>query len=75
MKGEKKMEHLQKLQSTGSLKSYRVKSSRTVSDLLKDLKLESKFFAILVDGKKVGLNDKVEEGSDIVILPRIAGGF
>ena len=69
------MEHLQKLQSTGSLKSYRVKTSRTVTDLLKDLKLESKFFAILVDGKKVGLNDKIEEGSDIVILPRIAGGF
>ena len=69
------MEHLQKLQSTGSLKSYRVKTSRTVEDLLKDLKLESKFFAILVNGKKVDLNDKVEEGSDIVILPRIAGGI
>lgn len=69
------MENLTKLQSTGSLKSYRVKTSRTVTDLLKDLKLESKFFAILVDGKKVDLNDKIEEGSDIVILPRIAGGF
>ncbi len=69
------MENLTKLQSTGSLKSYRVKTSRTVADLLKDLKLESKFFAILVDGKKVDLNDKIEEGSDIVILPRIAGGF
>ena len=67
-------QNLQKLQSTGSLKSYRVKSSRTVADLLKDLKLESKFFAILVDGKKVDLNDEVEAGSDIVILPRIAGG-
>ena len=68
------MENLQKLQPTGSLKSYRVKSSRTVADLLKDLSLESKFFAILVNGKKVDLNDKVEAGSDIVILPRIAGG-
>ncbi|QEE17502.1 MoaD/ThiS family protein [Promethearchaeum syntrophicum] len=68
------MEHLTKLQSTGSLKSYRVKTSRTVADLLKDLKLESKFFAILVNGKKVNLNDTVEEGNDITILPRIAGG-
>ncbi len=69
------MEHLQKMQSTGSLKSYRVKTSRTVSDLLKDLKLESKFFAILVNGKKVDLNDKIETNSEIVILPRIAGGY
>jgi len=68
------MEHLTKLQSTGSLKSYRVKTSRTVSDLLKDLRLESKFFAILVNGKKVDLNDTIEENSEIVILPRIAGG-
>jgi len=68
------VEHLQKLQSTGSLKSYRVKTSRTVEDLLKDLKLESKFFAILVDGKKVDLNDRIDEGSEITILPRIAGG-
>jgi len=67
-------QNLQQLQSTGSLKSYRVKTSRNVSDLLKDLKLESKFFAILVNGKKVDLNDKIEEGSEIVILPRIAGG-
>ena len=67
-------QNLQKLQSTGSLKSYRVKTSRNVSDLLKDLKLESKFFAILVNGKKVELNDTIEEGSEIVILPRIAGG-
>ena len=67
-------QNLQKLQSTGSLKSYRVKATRNVSDLLKDLKLESKFFAILVNGKKVDLNDTIEEGSEIVILPRIAGG-
>ena len=67
-------QNLQKLQSTGSLKSYRVKTSRTVSDLLKDLKLESKFFAILVNGKKVDLNDTIEANSEIVILPRIAGG-
>ncbi len=68
------MEYLQEISITGSVKSYRVMSERTVADLLKDLKLESKFFAILANGKKVELNDHIDEGSEITILPKIAGG-
>ena len=68
------MEYLQEISITGSVKSYRVMSERTVADLLKDLKLESKFFAILANGKKVEMNDRIDEGSEITILPKIAGG-
>ena len=68
------MEHLQEIQISGSVKSYRVIHRKTVADLLKDLKLESKFFAILANGKKVELNDTIDEGSEITILPKIAGG-
>ena len=69
------MQSTQEITSTGSLKTYRVNMARTVGDLLKDLKLESKYFAILANGKKVGsLDDKIEEGVEITILPRIAGG-
>ena len=68
------MELLQEISITGSLKTYRVKTSRTVADLLKELNLESKFFAILANGKKVGVNDKIDEGATITILPKIAGG-
>ncbi|MHA1620491.1 MAG: MoaD/ThiS family protein [Promethearchaeota archaeon] len=69
------MQSTQEITSTGSLKTYRVKVARTVGDLLKDLKLESKYFAILADGKKVGsLDEIIENGSEITILPKIAGG-
>ncbi len=68
------MQNLQEITSTGSLKTYKVKTARTVSDLLKELKLETKFFAILVNGKRVSLENMIEEGSEITILPKIAGG-
>ena len=68
------MQSLQEITTTGSLKTYRVNMTRTVGDLLKELKLESKYFAILANGKKVGLNDQIEEGAEITILPKIAGG-
>ncbi|UYP44929.1 hypothetical protein NEF87_001214 [Candidatus Lokiarchaeum ossiferum] len=69
------MQSLQEISTTGTLKTYRVNTTRNVADLLKELKLESKFFAILADGKKVDLDDKIEEGSEITILPKIAGGY
>ncbi|MHA1674224.1 MAG: MoaD/ThiS family protein [Promethearchaeota archaeon] len=68
------MQNLQEINSPGSLKIYKVKNARTVSDLLKELKLETKFFAILVNGKRVSLENMIEEGSEITILPKIAGG-
>jgi len=58
----------------GVLKEFKIQKNQLVGDLLKELKLNDKFFAILVNGKKASLNDEIQEGSDIVILPRIAGG-
>lgn len=58
----------------GVLTEFKIQKEQLVSDLLKELNLNDKFFAILVNGKKASINDKIEEGSDIVILPRIAGG-
>jgi sulfur carrier protein ThiS len=46
-----------------------------VKDLLKELNLEGKYFGILVDGKKANEDTVLDENSDIVILPHIAGGF
>ena len=70
------MQELHEITSTGSLKTYRVNVARTVGDLLKSLKLESKYFAILANGKKVGsLDEIIEDGTEITILPKIAGGI
>lgn len=69
------MQSLEEIQTTGTLKTYLVKSEKTVSELLKELNLESKFFAVLANGKRVKLTDKISENSEIVILPKIAGGL
>ncbi len=69
------MQFLDEISTTGSLKTYRVRESRTVADLLSDIGLESKFFAILVDGKRVDIDFNVDEGQEITILPKIAGGM
>lgn len=48
--------------------------TRTVADLLKELRLEDAYLAVLVDGEKADLKDELKEGQKIIILPKIAGG-
>ena len=69
------MQIVEKQKEISSIQSYKVVSnSTTVRELLRELKLEQKFFAILVNGKRVDLDAQIEKGSEIVILPKIAGG-
>ncbi len=69
------MQIVEKQKEISSIQSYKVVSnSTTVRELLRELKLEQKFFAILVNGKRVDLDSVIEKGSEIVILPKIAGG-
>ncbi len=46
----------------------------TVRDLLIKLNLQTSYFAVLIDGKTVELDQTIEEGSKVIILPKIAGG-
>ena len=48
--------------------------SMTIADLLKEMNLEGNYFGILVDHKKATLTTKIDEHSEVVILPNIAGG-
>ena len=59
----------------GTMKTFSVKSNKKVSELLKELKLSNKFFAILINGKRAGLDDVIKASDSVVLLPRIAGGF
>ncbi len=69
------MQIVEKQKEISSIQSYKVVSNTTtVRELLRELKLEQKFFAILVNGKRVDLDSVIEKGSEIVILPKIAGG-
>ncbi len=73
------MEHLRlnELIESGDLAShtYNVTKEKKVKDLLAELNLQDKFFAILVDGKRAGPDDVVKPGAEVVILPKIAGGM
>ena len=52
-----------------------VEKKMTVGDLLKKLGIaKNKFFAVLVNGKKVDSDHSVDESDKIIILPLIAGG-
>ena len=68
------MQNIEKIEEVSSMTTYRVKNSQKVYDVLKKLNLESKYFVVLINGKKVEKNDEVFENDEILILPRIAGG-
>ena len=53
------MQNLEKIEEVSSMTIYRVKNPEKVYEVLKKLKLESKYFAILINGKKVLLVDDV----------------
>jgi len=68
------MESLQKIETLGSLHTYRVTAAKTLAELIQEIHMESKFFTILVDGKKADLSSIVQKDAEITILPKIAGG-
>ncbi len=69
------MQNIEKIEEVSSMTTYRVKNPQKVYDVLKKLNLETKYFVVLINGKKVEPNDYVEKNDEILILPRIAGGF
>lgn len=58
----------------GSVETYLIKESMSVSDLLKKLNMSDKVFAVLVNGRATKLDQKIDSKSEITILPKIAGG-
>lgn len=68
------MKQINELLETGLYETFSPERSMTVSDLLTELNLEGKFFGILVDGKKADPETKINEKSEVIILPHIAGG-
>lgn len=71
---EEKIESIQKVTETSSMLTYKVKTAQTVKDILAQLKMAEKYFAVLINGRRGELTDVVDENSEIVILPKIAGG-
>lgn len=68
------MEHLEEVMVSNSIASYKVKHAKTIRDILHELKLDNKYFAVLVNGQRKNLDESVLPDSTIVILPKIAGG-
>jgi sulfur carrier protein ThiS len=68
------LQNIEKIDEVSSMTSYRVKNPQKVYDILSKLNLESKYFVVLINGKKVEPTDFVEKDDEILILPKIAGG-
>jgi len=69
------IKQIAELLDTGLYETFTPDREMLVSDLLKELNLEGKFFGILVDGKKADPETRINVNSEIIILPHIAGGF
>ncbi len=69
-----KMEQIPEIIETGIYTSFKVEKQLTIASLLKELNLESKFFGILVNGKKADKETIIKATDEVIILPNIAGG-
>jgi sulfur carrier protein ThiS len=66
--------HLSSSLSKTKLTRITVTETKTVAQLLAELEL-SNDHVVLIDGKKMGLDDVLQENDSIIILPLIAGGL
>jgi len=55
-------------------KTIQVEKKKTVDALLKELNINDNFFAVLVNGKKAGMNQLLSPEDKILVLPKIKGG-
>ncbi|WP_457920126.1 MoaD/ThiS family protein [Candidatus Lokiarchaeum ossiferum] len=65
---------LEKLNEISSMTTYRVKDASKVHDVIQKLNIETKYFAILVNGQKADSNMQIERNDEILVLPKISGG-
>ncbi len=59
---------------TGSLREYSAKKGVSLKNVLEELNLCGKYFAVLVNGKRMDENYITKENDKILVLPKIAGG-
>ena len=68
------MKQVSELLEVGMYETFKPERTMTVRDLLRELGLEGKYLGVLVDGKKATEDMDIDEDSEVVILPHIAGG-
>jgi sulfur carrier protein ThiS len=63
------------IQEVGNLKVLKSETAKTYRELLKEMKLDDKYFVLLVNKKRVtDLSKKYNSCDTVVLLPKIAGG-
>jgi sulfur carrier protein ThiS len=61
-------------QKSGGLMKLVSEHRQKVSEILQELGLKEEFFAVLINGRKASLNEEIEKGTKIIVLPKIKGG-
>ncbi len=72
---KKMQKQIQKINEISSMQKFIAKRNQNVESLLKELKLETKYFAVLVNGEKADFTTELKEKDEVIILPKIAGGL
>nr|MDO8081823.1 MoaD/ThiS family protein [Candidatus Freyarchaeota archaeon] len=61
-------------QKSGGLMKLVSEHRQKVAEMLQELGLQEEFFAVIINGRKADLNEEVEKGTKIIVLPKIKGG-
>ena len=57
------------------VQSIVLKEKKTLEELINYLRLDTRFHAVIVNGKRINkLDEVIDEESKIIILPKIRGG-
>ncbi len=72
--GVKYLQNLKQINKSSGFVTYRAENVQTVQTMLQQLNLETRYFVVLVNGKKVSLTHTINKDDSIVVLPKIAGG-
>lgn len=56
------------------LQRYIVETKQTVREYLQSKKLRVEMFSVLIDGISLAENDEIDEGDEIILIPKVAGG-
>ena len=61
-------------QKSGGLLKLVLEHRQKVSELLQELGLKEDYFAVIINGRKARLDEEIEKGTKIIVLPKIKGG-
>jgi hypothetical protein len=64
---------IQKIAETSSIITYKNNSCKSVDEIFTTLNLQQGSFVVLINGHKALANESIQDGADIIFLPKFPG--